>query len=325
MTRFLATLGAALLIGGASLAGPVAAQDYGDTRFIKVGGGPTGGGWYSTAAAWSVLIQKNLEVPTSVVPGGGEKNAKAVQSDELQAGIAFTWGAEDAMNGKGNYGTPHDKLRHVASLYNVAWQAATPRDSDIRSITDLNGRVVSFGNKGESGIALAEAILAAHDMSFEGIEAAGGQIVYIGMGQAVDLVQNGQLELTAQLTSMPQGAYMNMNSNPGIRLIGIEAEAIARLREKHPKYAEVIIPAGTYEGIDAPVRTVGAISSFVASADLSADLVYDMTRVLWENWDEMRKANKALPVDGLGNALTDARVPLHPGAERFYREKGMLD
>lgn len=317
-----------VVTGGVSallLAGGALANDYGGLRAVQIGGGPTGGAWYASAAQWSVLVQERTGLPTSVIPGGGVKNAREIQTGRLHAGVVFTWGAEDAANGAGVYEVPHDKLRHVATLYPVAWQAAVPRSSDIHSISDLNGKRVSFGNRGESGIELAEAILDAYDMSFEGIAQGGGQIIYVGMGQAVDLMQNRQLDLTAQLTSMPQGAYLNLNNNPGIRLLSIDDEELKRLNEAHPKYANLTVPAGTYEGIDYDVQTVGALSSFVASEDLSDDLVYEMTAVLWEDWKRMQQANSALKSRTMEQALQDARVPLHPGAERYYREQGLID
>jgi len=180
------------------------------------------------------------------------------------------------------------------------------------------------GKVGFSGEVFARSILGAYGITYDSIKKNGGVVHYVGYADAAALMKDGHLDVYMAVTSCPQSTIIDLNFRPGIRVIGIDAEHMKTLLKDYPGYAEVVIPKTAYKGMTEDVTTVGTVTSLVCSANLSDEMVYRITKTIFENLDELAKIKKDAIADvSLENALLGCKIPVHPGAKRYYDEHGV--
>ena len=164
---------------------------------------------------------------------------------------------------------------------------------------------------------LAELCLAALDMSYDDL----GKVEYLPFAESVELMKNRQLDATLQSSGLGSAALKDLSSTQDVTYVSIPAEVAETLGAP---YAAGVIPAGTYPGQDADVPTLAITNVLVTSSDVSDELAYQMTKLLFENLDQLKAAHAAAGDIDLETAIKNAPIPLHPGAERFYKEQGLL-
>jgi TRAP transporter TAXI family solute receptor len=291
-------------------------------QFINVLTGGTAGIYYPLGVALSQIYTKAIPEAKSTVQS---TKASVENLNLLQAGrgeIAFTLGdaLSDAWNGNEEAGfkAPLKKLRGVAAIYNNYVQIVASAESGIKTLADLKGKRVSVGAP-KSGTELnARAIFKAAGLSYKDL----GKVEYLPFGESVELIKNRQLDATLQSAGLGVASIRDLATAVRIVVVPIPADVVAKVGD--PAYQAAIIPAGTYEGQTQDVPTAAIANYLVTHEGVPADLVYKMTKAMFENLDQMVAAHAAAKGIKLENALKGMPVPLHPGAERFYKEKGLI-
>jgi TRAP transporter TAXI family solute receptor len=296
-----------------------------EKKFLKMFSGPEGGSWYPLGSGIMNLVEKNIQgVSTSNGPGGGVGNCKAIQRGDTDLGWTYSHTCYDGYHGRPPFKQGLGKIRYLASLYPGIFQVAVPEKSDIYSYSDMADKRICPGKVGFSGEVFARSILKAYGITYDSIKRNGGVVHYVGYADAAALMKDGHLDVYMAVTSCPQSTIIDLNFRPGIRLIGIDKPHMEKILQEYPGYSEVEIPKTAYKGMDKAVATVGTVTSLICSADLSDELVYRITKTFFENLDELAKIKKkAISEVSLENALRGCKIPVHPGAKRYYDEHGV--
>lgn len=314
MKRFVAGMVVALT---AAAAQPAHAQE-----FINVLTGGTSGVYYPLGVALANIYGKAIpKAKTSVQ----STKASVENLNLLQAGkgeIAFTLGdsLSDAWKGNAEAGFSRklDKLRGISAIYPNYIQIVASANSGIKTLADLKGKRISVGAP-KSGTELnARAVLGAVGISYKDFS----KVEYLAFGESVDLMKNRQLDVTLQSAALGVASIRDLAQSIDIVVVPVPPEVVKKIND--PAYFATTIPADTYRGQTEAVPAVAVGNFLVTQSGVSNDTAYTMTKALYENLDAMAAAHVAAKAIKLENAVTGMPVPLHPGAERFYKEKGLI-
>ena len=302
-----------------ALAAPLAA---GADNFINVLTGGTSGVYYPLGVALGNVIGKAMpSVKTSVQA----TKASVENLNLLQAGrgeIAFTLGDSLSDAWKGNeeagFKTPLKKLRGIAAIYPNYIQIVARADSGIKTLADLKGKNISVGAP-KSGTELnARTIFAAAGLSYKDF----GKVEYLPFGESVELMKNRQLDATLQSAGLGVSSLRDLATSVNIVVVTIPPEVIKKTND--PAYLPATIPADTYRGQTTAVQSAAVQNFLVTHEGVSNDTVYGMTKALWTNLDQLVAAHSAAKAIDIKHALNGMPIPLHPGAEKYYKEVGVL-
>jgi len=301
----------------AGLSAGAAAQQ----KFVNILTGGQSGVYYPLGVALGQIYGKAMpDAKTSVQA----TKASVENLNLLQAGrgeIAFTLGdsLSDAWKGVEDAGfkTPLAKLRTVAGIYPNYIQIVASADSGIKTLADLKGKRISVGAP-RSGTELnARAILKAAGMTYKDF----AKVEFLPFGESVELIKNRQLDVTLQSAGLGVASIRDLATSVKINVVSIPADVIAKIGD--PAYQAGTIPANTY-GEHAATPTATVKNFLVTHEGVSADQVYTMTKALFTNLDQLVAAHSAAKAINPADAPKDPPVPLHPGAEKYYREAGLL-
>jgi len=193
-----------------------------------------------------------------------------------------------------------------------------PTNSSIRTIADLKGKRISVGAP-KSGTELnARAVLKAAGLSYKDF----AKVEYLPFGESVELMKNRQLDVTLQSAGLGVSALRDLSVSMKIVVVEVPADIVAKVGDA--AYQPTVIPANTYEGQTKDVQSIAIQNFLVTHEGVSADTVYKMTKALWENLDAIAAAHASGKTIKRENALKGMPLPLHPGAEKYYREVGLL-
>ena len=292
--------------------------------FVRMVSGPAGGSWYPLGAKIAqVLEQEITEIATSSGPGGGVSNVKDINQRNAEIGFSYANTTYDGYMGRGKYREAQTNVRHFATLYPAAFQAAVRRDSAVRTYADLKDKHISPGKAGWSGTVIAEAVLKAYGITFDSIRANGGTVHYVDYADSVALMKDGHIDAFLGVTSVPQASFIDLNFKPGIRFLSIDDEHMAAILASNRGFIRNVIPKTAYDGMVADVPTIGSVTVMLVHKDLPDDLVYRMAQVFWANHASFAEVKKVWNEVKLENALMAVPVPVHPGAQRYYDEVGV--
>lgn len=315
-TKFATVLAGALALSTALGAVPVKAAE-----FINVLTGGTSGVYYPLGAALSNIYGTKIEGARTQVQAtkASVENLNLLQQGKGEIGFALGDSVKLAWEGDADAGfkAPLDKLRGIAAIYPNYIQVVAAKEAGIASLADMKGKSLSVG-AAKSGTELnARAIFAAAGMSYEDL----AKTEYLPFAESVELMKNRQLNATLQSAGLGVSSIKDLATSVEIQVVAVPEEVVTKLGAP---YIAATIPAGTYKGQDADVPTVAVVNFLITHSDVSDETAYQMTKQLFENLPEMEAAHNAASQIKLENALTGMPVPLHPGAERYYKEKGLL-
>ncbi|HEX7384614.1 MAG TPA: TAXI family TRAP transporter solute-binding subunit [Burkholderiaceae bacterium] len=312
--RFVAVGVAAL-----ALAGGAQAQ-----QFFRIGTGGTAGTYYPVGGMIANAVsQPGKIVVTAQASNGSVANVNAIAGGALESGFSQADVATWAQTGTGLYeGKPHvPGLRLIANLYPESVHIVARKGAGIKSVADLKGKRVALDEPGSGTLVNARTILAAY-----GIKESDIKPEYIKPNQAGDKLKDGALDAFFFTGGAPAGAISELaSSGAGIELVPIDGAQAEALRKSSPFFAPDTIPADTYKGVPA-VHTLAVGAQWVTSDKADANVVYEITKALYS--DATQKTLAAGHAKGKlitkENAVKGAGIPFHPGAERFYREAGLI-
>lgn len=288
---------------------------------INILTGGTSGVYYPLGMSLSDLYGESIEGSTTSVRAtkASVENLNLLQIARGQLAFALGDSVADAWKGNEDAGfrAPRDRLRAIAGIYPNYIQIVASQASGIRSLEDLRGKRISVGAP-RSGTELnARAIFKAAGLSYKDM----GQVEFKPYAESVELIEKGQLDATLQSAGLGMAAIRELAERMPITFVAIPEQVVSRIGGA---YQPGIIPAGTYRGQASAVTTATITNLLVSQTSVSDDLAYQMTRLLFENLGRLAEAHPAAKDIQLERATNGLPIPLHPGAERFYREVGVL-
>ncbi|MCY1208126.1 TRAP transporter solute receptor, TAXI family [compost metagenome] len=306
------------LAGAALLAFCATAQA---ATFINILTGGTSGVYYPVGVGLSQIYSHGIEGSKTSVQAtkASVENLNLLQSGRGELALALGDSVADAWNGEAEAGfkAPLKKLRAIAATYPNYIQIVASQESGIRSLADLKGKRISVGAP-KSGTELnARAIFKAAGLTYEDM----GKVEYLPFAESVELIKNRQLDATLQSSGLGQASIRDLSATLPVLFVPIPADVVAKIGNN--AYQSATIPANTYDGQDADVPTASITNLLVTHDGVSDDLAYQMTKLLFDNLPRLVTAHAAVKDIKLENAASNLPIPLHPGAERFYKEKGL--
>lgn len=308
---------AAAMAGVMAFAVPVAKAD----EFINILTGGTSGVYYPMGVALSEIYGQNIEGARTQVQAtkASVENLNLLQQGKGELGFALGDSVKYAWEGDAEAGfkAPLTKLRAIAAIYPNYIQIAALKEAGVTTVADLKGKSLSVGAP-KSGTELnARAILGGAGLSYEDL----AKVEYLPFAESVELMKNRQLKATLQSSGLGNAAIKDLASSQDISIVAVPADVVEKIGAP---YIAGVIPAGTYQGQDADVPTAAVINFLVTHEGVSDETAYQMTKLIFDNLDKLKAAHSAAAGIVLENAPKDSPIPLHPGAERFYKEKGLL-
>jgi uncharacterized protein len=297
-------------------------------NFFRIGTGGTGGTYYPIGGLIANAISGNQGagvpglVATAVASNGSVANINAIQGGSSESGFTQSDVASWAYTGTGLYeGKPKiQDLRLIATLYPETIHIVARKDAGIKSVTDLKGKRVSLDEPGSGTLVDARLVLGAYGLTEKDIKPE-----YLKPGPAGERLRDGQLDAYFFVGGYPTGAISELATGAGITLVPITGAQADKLLAEYKFFAKDTVPAGVYKDV-AETQTISVNAQWVTSAKQADELVYNITKALWS--DEARKQLDAGHAKGkqitLKTATTGLGIPLHPGAEKFYKEAGVL-
>ena len=289
--------------------------------FINVLTGGTSGVYYPMGVALSKIYTDKIpgSRPSVQATKGSVENLILLQAGKGE--IAFTLGDALALGWAGDaeagFKAKLDKLRGVAAVYPNYIQVVASKESGIKTLADLKGKRLSVGAP-KSGTELnARAVLTAAGLKYTDLS----KVEYQPFAESVELMKNRQLDATLQSAGLGVAAIRDLASSVEINVVEIPAALVDKIGAP---YVKATIPAKTYTGQDADVAAAAVGNYLVTRADFSDALVYQMTKAMFDSLPDLVASHQAATGISLKGALEGMPVPLHPGAERFYREKGLV-
>ena len=290
-------------------------------QFINVLTGGTSGVYYPLGVAIGKIYSDKLPDVRTQVQATKASVENLILLQQGRGEIAFAMGdsLKAAWDGdeEAGFKSRLDRLRIVGAIYPNYIQIVATADSNIKTLADLRGKRLSVGAP-KSGTELnSRAILAAAGLSYKDI----GKVEYLPFAESVELMKNRQLDATLQSAGLGVASLRDLSASTEISLVSVPKEVV----DKIGPFVSVNIPANTYTGQDKDVPTAAVANYLVTSSAVSDDLAYEMTRLIFENLPELANAHAAGKEIKLETAATGNPIPLHPGAIRYYEEKGLLE
>jgi uncharacterized protein len=289
--------------------------------FVNVLTGGTSGVYYPLGVAIGKILGDKLAGVKTQVQATKASIENLILLQQGRGEIAFALGdsLKAAWNGDAEAGFKNkmDRLRTLGAIYPNYIQIVATADSGVRTLADLRGKSLSVGAP-KSGTELnSRAILAAAGMSYKDL----AKVEYLPFAESVDLMKNRQLNATLQSAGLGVASLKDLSTATDINLVAVPKEVVDKMG---PPFVSVIIPANTYPGQDKDVPTAAVINYLVTSSKVSDELAYQITKLIFESLPELANSHAAGREIKLENAAIGSPVPLHPGAIRYYKEKGLI-
>ncbi|MBO5360385.1 MAG: TAXI family TRAP transporter solute-binding subunit [Clostridia bacterium] len=299
--------------------GGSAADTLANTR-INVGTGGSTGTYYGFCNVISSLLKEKTGADLMIQSSGASKaNILGIDDGEVDMAIVQNDVMDYAYNGTSLFADVGviNSFSTLGAAYAEVCQIVAKADSGIKTVADLKGKKVSVGDSGSGVEFNAQQILGAYDISFDDINKQN-----LSFQASADALKDGKIDAFFCTAGAPTVAITDLATTTGIVLVEIDAEHLAELQKDYGFYAEYKVPAGTYKGIDTEVTTVAVKATFIISNDLNEEIVYQLTKAIYENAGEY--AHEKAAEMTLEYAVSNISVPFHPGAERYFKEVGAI-
>lgn len=281
-----------------------------------------GGAWQVIGSAMLEDIKKaNPNITGSTVPSTTTGNVMGVHEGKFNIGFSLSDTTADAWEGQGYFkpSGPIRDIRELAALYPQATQIAVLADSGITSIEQLKGKRVSPGAKGLSSDVEAQRLLKLYGMSYDDVK-----VQFLSFEDAAQQFVDGHLDaLLFTTVPFPFAPLVNVNSQRQIRLLSISDDKVAEL-VKYRGVEAYTLPPGLYKGVDYPVKGIAVRSHIIVREDMPDDIAYRIVKTIAENFGRYPTVLKSMAYAKLEDMPKDVGIPLHPGAMKYYRERGWV-
>lgn len=296
---------------------------YSQQKFIAIATGGTGGTYYPLGGALAQLLSNKVEglIVTAQTSGASIANCNLIARHQIETAFSqanTTYWSYTATGLQADQ-QPITNLRGIASLYPETIHIVATKASGVKSIADLKGKRVGVGAPNSGTEADARIILNAHGITYDNISAD-----FINFNEVADRLIDGQIDAGFVTAGYPTSSIINIATIRDLVLVPVDLEVAKKLIEEIPYYGLTEIPAGIYTGVEEPVLALSTPALWICDSQLDPTLVYKMTKALWENIDILAKVHAQGKNITLDTALAGMAIPLHPGAELYYKEIGLI-
>jgi TRAP transporter TAXI family solute receptor len=299
--------------------GAVGAVQAADNLVLATGG--TAGTYYpfggAMAKIWNSKV-KDMNV-TAQTSGASGENVRLINKKEVELALVQSDTLDFAFNAKEAFKEPLKGMSAVAVLYPEIVQVVVAAGSPIKSFADLKGKKIGVGAPGSGTEANFRQLLDVYGMKKEDVNAQ-----YLSFSESAEAFKDKHIEAFIVTAGIPNAGIMDVSTQNEIRILNIPADVAAKLTQKYPFLAAVKVPANTYKGLAADVSTVAVNAVLIAGIQLKDDMVYNLTKALFENQAELASAHAKGKELDIKYAVQGVSIPFHPGAVKYYKEKGFM-
>ncbi len=297
-----------------------------EERFITIGTGGQTGVYYVVGQSICRLVNRNTAETgikcTAPSTGGSIANINAIAAGDMDMGVAQSDWQYHAYNGTSEFeGKPFEKERAVFSVHGEPFTVVARADSGAAKFDDLFGKRVNVGNPGSGQRATMDVVLGAMGKSDADFALASE----LKPAEQSAALGDNKVDAIIYTVGHPNGSIQEATSTVDAKLLPVTGEAIDKLVADNPYYAKAVIPGGMYAGNPDDVETFGVKATFVTSADVPDDVVYEVVKAVFDNFDRFKGLHPAFANLTEAEMISDGlSAPLHPGAEKYYKERGWI-
>ncbi len=318
------TIFKSIAIASALVAGTAATAQE---KFITIGTGGQTGVYFVVGQSICRLVNRDSAKTglkcTAPSTGGSIANINAIKAGDMDMGVAQSDWQFHAYNGSSQFeGDKFDKERAVFSVHAEPFTVIARADAGIDSFDDLKGKRVNVGNPGSGQLATMEVVLNAKGWTMDDFALASE----LKPAEQAAALGDNKVDAIVYTVGHPNGSIQEAVSTVDAKLVPVEGEAIDKLVADNPFYAYATIPGGMYKGTDEDVKTFGVKATFVTSADVDDDVVYEVVKAVFDNFDRFKKLHPAFENLKEEEMIKDGlSAPLHDGAVKYYKERGWME
>jgi len=295
--------------------------------FFGIATGGTGGTYYPLGGMLAQVLSNNATVAgkklaaTAETGNASVANAKLLGRGEIESAFVAADILDAAYRGVNQFKDGAlTNLRALGALYPETVQLVVRADSGVTKFADLAGKSISSGSPGSGQWQLLGDLLEVHGMKREDVKED-----FSSFAQSVDKIKDGNLVASLITAGVPTASVVDLANATPIRIVPLVGPEIDELKKRQPYYASVTLAADTYKGQSEPVETLAVMAIWATHAAVPEEIAYAVTKAAYENTETLAKVHVQGKNIRLETALRSVSIPLHPGAERYFREKGLLE
>ncbi|PIR32412.1 MAG: C4-dicarboxylate ABC transporter substrate-binding protein [Alphaproteobacteria bacterium CG11_big_fil_rev_8_21_14_0_20_44_7] len=296
-------------------------------KFITIGTGGVTGVYYPAGGAICRLVNRGRKthgIRCSVESTGGSiDNLRMLKDGEIDVAVAQSDWQYHAYNGTDYFADKAQmkNLRSLFSLHSEPFTVVVRKDSGIKTFDDIKGKRVNIGNPGSGMRATMDFI-----MNYKGWKVADfAEATELQASEQAQALCSDNIDVMIYAAGHPNGAVQEVTTTCEAVIVPVSGEDIDELIEKNPYYAYTVIPGGMYNGTDVDIKTIGVKATFVALDDTPEEVVYQLVKAVFDNFDNFKTLHPVFGILDPQRLVHEGNTaPLHPGAARYFREKGML-
>lgn len=288
---------------------------------VHISAGPAGGNNFLICAAFADQVMKDFPEYTisAEISNGTAQNIRATVDNEAQMCISMSDGAMYANEAGREYNDIEaGQFAYVAGGYQTIIHVMVPADSSAETIYDLKGAKIA-ASQGTTCQYYLPIVLEAFGMTVDDVK-----VSQLQLADMMAALNDGTVDAAFHITSYPLAAISDVAATTGIKLLSIDGKEAEWIHENYPFFSNMVITGGAYQGVPDDTNTVGTLNTLICRADLDEDFVYNFVKTIMEKSDVLKNVNPKCGDFNLDNTLVGAVIPLHPGAEKYYKEAGIL-
>ncbi|MBP7710473.1 MAG: TAXI family TRAP transporter solute-binding subunit [Rickettsiales bacterium] len=304
-----------------------ATESFAATKYVSIGTGAITGVYYPAGGAICRLLNRGRKehgIRCSVESTGGSvSNLNAVRNGAIDFGVTQSDWQYHAFNGTGFFADqkPFKELRSVFSLYSETFTMAVLEKSDVKKVDDVVGKRINFGPQGSGMYATMEVLMAVKGWTKQSFST----VTYLQPSEQPKALCDGKIDVMIYASGNPNGVLQEATQACKVRIISIDRETIDKLIQSNSFYVKAIIPGGMYAGNPSNIETFGVKASVVTSEKTNADVVYNITKAVFENFDNFKTLHPVFSSLKKEDMIREGNsAPLHPGALRYFKEAKLI-
>lgn len=293
-----------------------------DAKRLTFATGGTSGVYFPLGGAIAQVVTSKSNGALSITAqatGASGENMRLVQAGDVSIAIVQNDVADAAFKGVAPFREALTNVRAIARLYPEYLHVVASKDSGVKTMEDFKGKKVSVGARGSGNEVNCRQIFGAFGLDYKNVEP-----IFLPYGETADQFKDRQLDGFVFTIGTPNPAIQDITTAQEVVFVPLQGEKVSAVVKKFPFLVADAIPAGTYKGQAGPVPTLSVQAILVAGKDMPDDVVYTLTKTLFENLPDVAKAHNKAAEISLEHAADGVTIPFHPGAEKYFREKGVL-
>ncbi len=287
--------------------------------FLSIATGGTSGTYYPIGGAIAQAVSKGSEIQATAETGNASvANINLVSKGDIEVAFVQNDITFWAVNGQIMFKEPMKNIRAIAALYPEHVQMIVAKGSNIAKIEDVKGKRVGVGAPGSGVEGDVRAIFQVAGLDYKDMK-----VDYLDFGATTSRFKDNQIDAGFVVAGYPTASVMDLSTTKDISLMSFSDDFLAKLAKEHPYFVPSTIPAGTYRGVDNETKTPAVMAILVTHDQVPEDVIYNFTKAMYENIADVHASHAMAKEIKLETALSGLTAPLHPGAAKFYKEKGM--